>query len=70
MQFHKRVAEKCKCKNPLVCSVLENKFWCGKCGKSLEPLSRRCLRRIKNACQSTSGAEEAIDRVILDALEM
>lgn len=46
MEFHKRISGNCDCKPPLVCSVLPNKFWCGACGRDLEPLTKKQLRFI------------------------
>lgn len=59
-EFHKRIVGNCCCMPPLVCSVLSNRFWCGKCGKNLEPLSEEQLRFV-HGCKS-------IDEVILGAL--
>lgn len=58
-KIHKRVKGKCSCKPPFVCSVVSNSFWCGKCGKDLEPLTEEQLafvRGCKNRDEILIGA--------------
>jgi len=61
-KYTERVAGDCVCKPPIVCSVLSNKFWCGKCGKNLKSLSREQLDFV-HGCKNP-------DEVILKTLEM
>ena len=61
-KLHKRVAGNCDCKSPLVCSVLSNRFWCGKCGKKVKSLSPEKLRFV-HGCKS-------IDELIIKIVGM